>query len=127
MLGECLMSRCLEAEMQRWVPDAQGKRRGVTVHTKNGGGMVSRRPGDGAQEVDAIRAKKMVDDPGELPFHIPVHPKECLLEQLASCQKVHIKCPVEVASNALEIPQIVSRAMQSKVLNSHDELELGLF
>ena len=68
--------------------------------------MVSRQPGDGVQEVDAIRAKKMVDYPGQLPFHIPVYPKECLLEQLAGClgiestqtrakETVYIECPVE--------------------------------
>ena len=80
----------------------------------------------------------MVDNPGQFSFHIPVDPSECLLEQLASCFGikrtqsrakigVHIESPVEVTSGALEVPPRMSRAMQSKVSNSHDELELGLF
>ena len=40
---------------------------------------------------------------------------------------VYIESPVKVASNALEVLQRMSCAMQSKVSNSSDHLELGLF
>ena len=40
---------------------------------------------------------------------------------------VHVESPVEVTSDALEVLHRTSRAMQSKLSNGWDELELGLF
>ena len=78
--------------------------------------------------------KQMVDHPTQLSLHIPIHPEESLLEQLASCleiqctqfrtkERVHIECPAEVTSNALKVPQRIPCAMESEVSNSCDQLE----
>jgi hypothetical protein len=40
--------------------------------------------------------------------------------------RIHIECPVEVTSDALEVPQRTPRAMESEVSNSCDQLKLRL-
>ena len=89
------------------------------------------------EEIDAIRAQEMVGHPGQFSPNISIHPQKSLLEQFASCFgikrtqsrtkiRIDIECPVKVTSNALEVPQRTPHAMECKVSNSCDELELGL-